>query len=89
MYGAHTIVTSGVFLPKVPLVYHGLAWRLGRTTCTHFKVQVRMNGIIAKKKSFHELNATTKLSRRRRQRRRQFTRPVSLTLQQSLAYLGL
>lgn len=61
MYGAHTIVTSGVFLPKVPLVYHGLAWRLGRTTCTHFKVQVRMNGIIAKKKIFPRIECYNKV----------------------------
>lgn len=39
MYGAYTIVTLGVFLPKVhvPLVYHGLAWRFGRTICTHLR----------------------------------------------------
>lgn len=56
-----------------------------------------MEPILAKKKSFHELNTITKLSRRRR-RRRPFTehqsdlstRPVSLTQQQqSLTYLGL
>lgn len=37
MYGAYTIVPLGVFLPKVPLVYHGLAWRFGRTICTHLR----------------------------------------------------
>lgn len=62
MYGAHTIVTSGVFLPKVPLVYHGLAWRLGRTTCTHLRyLQVRMNGIIAKKEIFPRIECYNKV----------------------------
>lgn len=94
-YGAYTIVTLGVFLPKVPLVYHGLAWRFGRTICTHLRYRYERMELLQKKKSFHELNTTTKLSRRRR--RRPFTehqsdlstRPVSLTQQQSLAYLGL
>lgn len=73
MYGAYTIVPLGVFLHKVPLVYHGLAWRFGRTICTHLRYRYERTELLQKKKSFHELNATTKLSRRRRQRRRQFT----------------
>lgn len=40
MYGAYTIVTLGVFLPKVPLVYHGVSVAFWAHNMHTFKVQV-------------------------------------------------